>query len=64
MILELLVGNACHVHKNNSRPKEVAKMAPWVMLLAISCQKLQLRIIKSLMKLLSIQYLFHPLYLK
>jgi hypothetical protein len=37
VVLELVVANACHVHKNNSRPKEVAKMAPWVMLLAISC---------------------------
>jgi hypothetical protein len=64
MILEFVVGNASHVHKNNSKPKGVAKMAPWVMLLAISCKKLQLHIIKSLMKLLSIQYLFHPLYLK
>jgi hypothetical protein len=36
---------------------------PWVMLLVTSCQKLQLHITKSLMKLMGIQYLFHPHYL-
>jgi hypothetical protein len=38
-------------------------MAPWVISLATSCQKLQLHITKSLMKVIGTQYLFHPHYL-
>jgi hypothetical protein len=62
MILELVVGMPIMCTKINSKHKLL--MTLWVMLLATNCQKLQLHITKSLMKIMGIQYLFHPCYLK